>query len=390
MPPDPAPGAPSTEKRPVILVADDSEDMRNLFQAMLKAKYELKFAETGTKALALADMEPIPDLVLLDVEMPETDGYDVLAKLKANPALAAIPVIFVSGRADPKDQARGLMGGAVDYIVKPISAPLTLLRVRAHLALQDQRRDLEEQVLRRTEELRETQLQLIRRLARAMEYREGGVTNRVLRVARYVELMGQAMGLKDKVCEVLALAAPLYDIGKMGVAEHILRKTDKLNEKEWEEIRRHPEIGAKIIGEHKEPLLEQARVMALTHHERWDGTGYPKGLKGDDIPLPGRIMAVADAFEAMTATQRHRSPLSPIEAAKKIAEQSGKQFDPQVVAAFQKVAMDIEAVRKEHRDELEGIHNLDFSVGAPAKPAAAAPAAAARPAAPPRPAPPKK
>jgi putative two-component system response regulator len=198
------------------------------------------------------------------------------------------------------------------------------------------------------------------------------------------------MGLKDKVCEVLALAAPLYDIGKMGVAEHILRKTDKLNEKEWEEIRRHPEIGAKIIGEHKEPLLEQARVMALTHHERWDGTGYPKGLKGDDIPLPGRIMAVADAFEAMTATQRHRSPLSPIEAAKKIVEQSGKQFDAKVVAAFQKVAMDIEAVRKEHRDELEGIHNLDFSVGAPAKAAAGAPAAAARPAAPPRPAPPKK
>jgi putative two-component system response regulator len=261
------------------------------------------------------------------------------------------------------------LGGAVDYIVKPISAPLTLLRVRAHLALQDQRRDLEEQVLRRTEELRETQLQLIRRLARAMEYREGGVTNRVLRVARYVELLAQALGLKSKVCELFAQAAPLYDIGKMGVAEHILKKTDALNEKEWEEVRRHPEVGAKIIGEHKEPLLELARIMALTHHERWDGTGYPKGLKGDDIPLPGRVMALADAFEAMTATQRYRSPLSPMEAAKKIFEQAGKQFDPKVVAAFQKTAQQFEAVRKEHPDELEGIHNLDFSVGTPAKPA---------------------
>jgi putative two-component system response regulator len=273
------------------------------------------------------------------------------------------------------------MGGAVDYIVKPISAPLTLLRVRAHLALQNQRRDLEEQVLRRTEELRETQLQLIRRLARAMEYREGGVTNRVLRVARYVELLGQALGLKAKMCELFSLAAPLYDIGKMGVSEHILRKSDKLNDKEWEEVRRHPEIGAKIIGQHKEPLLELARVMALTHHERWDGTGYPQGLKGDAIPLPGRIMAVADAFEAMTATQRYRSPLAPMEAAKKVLEQAGKQFDPKVVAAFQKVMQDFEAVRKEHRDELEGIHNLDFSVGTPAKPAAAP--AAASPAAPP-------
>jgi putative two-component system response regulator len=380
MPPDPAPDAPAAERRPVILVADDSEDMRNLFQAMLKGKYDLKFAETGTKALVEADSEPIPDLILLDVEMPETDGYDVLAKIKENPAIASVPVIFVSGRSDPKDQARGLMGGAVDYIVKPISAPLTLLRVRAHLALQDQRRDLEEQVLRRTEELRETQLQLIRRLARAMEYREGGVTNRVLRVARYVELLAQALGLKAKMCELFAQAAPLYDIGKMGISEHILRKSDKLNDKEWEEVRRHPEIGAKIIGQHKEPLLELARIMALTHHERWDGTGYPKGLKGDDIPLPGRIMALADAFEAMTATQRYRSPLAPMEAAKKIFEQAGKQFDPKVVAAFQKVAQGFEAVRKEHPDELEGIHNLDFSVGAPAKPAA--PAAAARPAAP--------
>jgi len=299
-------------------------------------------------------------------------------------------VIFVSARSDAKDQAKGLLGGAVDYIVKPISGPLTLLRVRTHIALQDQRRDLEEQVQRRTDELHATQLQLIRRLARAMEYREGGVTNRVLRVARYVELLAQALGIRSRVCELLTEAAPLYDIGKMGIAEHILKKTDALNEKEWLEVRRHPEIGAQIIGEHKEPLLEQARIMALTHHERWDGTGYPKGLKGDDIPVPGRIMAVADAFEAMTATQRYRSPLSPSEAAKKIIEQSGKQFDPKMVAAFQKVAKDFEAVRKEHPDELEGIHNLDFSVGGGGKPAASP--AAARPAAatpPPRPAPKK-
>jgi len=347
-------------RRQVILVADDSEDIRNLFGVMLKKNYDLKFAVNSDETLAGADTDPLPDLILLDVEMPELNGYEVCARLKANPALSHIPVIFVTARSDPKDQAKGLLAGAVDYITKPISAPITMLRVRTQLALVDQRHALEEQIQQRTEELYDTRLELIRRLARAMEIREGGLTNRVLRVGEYVGLLCQALGLKDKVVEILSQAAPLYDIGKMGVPEHILTKSDALNDKEWEEMRKHPEIGAGIIGEHKDPLLEQARVMALTHHERWDGTGYPKKLKGSAIPVPGRIMAVADAFEAMTSTQRHRSPISAMEAAKKIAADSGKQFDPSVVAAFMKVAKEFDEVRSRHKDELEGIHNLDF------------------------------
>ena len=346
--------------RPLILVADDSEDIRNLFGIMLKSKYDVRYAVNSDETLAGADTDPLPDLILLDVEMPELDGYEVCTRLKANPALAHIPVIFVTARADPKDQARGLLAGAVDYIAKPISAPITMLRVRTQLALVDQRRALEEQIQQRTEELYDTRLELIRRLARAMEIREGGLTNRVLRIGEYVELLSQALGLKSKVVEILSQAAPLYDIGKMGVSEHILKKSDALNDGEWEEMRGHPEIGAGIIGEHKDPLLEQARIMALTHHERWDGTGYPKKLKGNAIPVPGRIMAVADAFEAMTSTQRHRSPISAMEAAKKINADAGKQFDPAVVAAFMKVVKDFDAVRAKYKDELEGIHDLDF------------------------------
>ena len=346
--------------RPLILVADDSEDIRNLFGVMLKSMYDVHYAVNSDETLAGADTDPLPDLILLDVEMPELDGYEVCTRLKANPALAHIPVIFVTARSDPKDQAKGLLAGAVDYIIKPISAPITLLRVRTQLALVDQRRALEEQIQQRTEELYDTRLELIRRLARAMEIREGGLTNRVLRIGEYVELLSQALGLKSKGVEILSQAAPLYDIGKMGVSEHILKKSDALNDKEWEEMRRHPEIGAGIIGEHKDPLLEQARVMALTHHERWDGTGYPKKLKGNAIPVPGRIMAVADAFEAMTSTQRHRSPISAMEAAKKINADAGKQFDPAVVAAFMKVVKDFDAVRAKYKDELEGIHDLDF------------------------------
>jgi len=351
-------------RRPVILVADDSEDIRNLFDIMLKKNYDVKFAVNSDETLAGADTDPLPDLILLDVEMPELDGYEVCKRLKANPSLSHIPVIFVTARTDPKDQARGLMAGAVDYITKPISAPITMLRVKTQLALVDQRIALEDQIAARTEELHDTRLQLIQRLARAMEFREGGLTNRVARVGEFVGVLAHSLGMKSKVVEILSQAAPLYDIGKMGVAESILTKSNALNEKEWEEVRRHPEIGAGIIGEHKDPLLEQARVMALTHHERWDGTGYPKKLAGNAIPLPGRIMAVADAFEAMTATQRHRSPISSMDAAKKINAESGKQFDPAVVAAFMKSVKYFDEIRSRHKDELAGIHDLDF---APAK-----------------------
>ena len=347
-------------RRPVILVADDSEDIRNLFGVMLKKNYDLKFAVNSDETLAEADTDPLPDLILLDVDMPSINGFEVCARLKSNPALTDIPVIFITGRSDPRDQAEGLRAGAVDYIVKPISAPITMLRVKTQLALVDQRRALEDQILARTEELRETRLQLIRRLARAMEYREGGLTNRVMRVGHYVQLLAKALGLKDKVVELLSEAAPLYDIGKLAVPDHVLRKSDTLNASEWAEIRKHPETGASIIGEHKDPLLEQARIMALTHHERWDGNGYPKKLKGDAIPLAGRILAVADAFEAMTATQRHRSPISALEAGRIVMAESGKQFDPKVVAAFVKVAKNFEKVRAHFKDELEGIHDLDF------------------------------
>jgi len=351
-------------RRPVILVADDSQDIRNLFGVMLKKDYDVKYAVNSDETLAAADTDPLPDLILLDIDMPSISGFEVCAKLKSNPALTDIPVIFVTGRSNPRDQAEGLRAGAVDYIVKPISPPITMLRVRTQLALLDQRRALEDQILARTEELHQTRLQLIRRLARAMEYREGGLTHRVMRVTHYVQQLAQALGLKNKVVEILSQAAPLYDIGKLAVPDNVLRKTDKLSASEWDEVRKHPETGASIIGEHKDPLLEQARIMALAHHERWDGKGYPKKLKGDEIPLAARIMAVADAYEAMTATQRHRSPISTVEAARIVVAESGKQFDPKVVAAFIKVAPNFAKVRAHYSDELEGIHDLDFgSIG---------------------------
>lgn len=348
-------------RRPVILVADDAEEIRGLLGALLAKDYEVKFASSGEETLLAADTEPLPDLILLDIGLPDIDGLQVCAQIKSNPVLADIPVMFVTARTDPQDEERGLAAGAVDYLTKPISPAITLARVRAQLALASRRRALEAEVCARTEELAQTRLEIIRRLARAMEFREGGLTHRVLRIAGYVELLAQALGLKSRVCEVLAQASALYDIGKLGVPEHILTKADALTEREWSEMRKHPEIGAAIIGEHRDPLLAQARVMALTHHERWDGGGYPARLKGEAIPLPGRVIALADAYEAMTTTQRHRAPLSALEAARRISAESGRQFDPRIAAAFLKVAKDFDAVRARHEDELAGIHDLDFA-----------------------------
>ena len=348
-------------RRPLILVADDSEDIRNLFQAMLKPRYEVRLANNGNTALAAAARAPAPDLILLDVEMPGHNGYEVCSALKANPSTARIPVVFVSAHTTPKDQTHGLSLGAVDYIIKPLSAPIVLARIATHLALANQTHQLESLVAERTRELQQTRLQLIQRLARALEIREGsGMSNRVLRMAEYVRLLAQALGARPEVCEILAQASPLHNICTLGVPEAVMRKTDAMDPADWKEMRKHPEIGAAIIGEHKDPLLATARAMALAHHERWDGKGYPKGLAGDAIPIAARILAVADAFEAMTATQRRRDPVSLEQAARAIVAEAGTQFDPTVVAAFRKALPGMVEVQKKVRDELKGIHDLDF------------------------------
>lgn len=352
---------PPAAKRPLVLVADDAEDSRTLFAVMLKPRYDTRLVSSGTEALSAANVEPRPDLILLDVMMPDLNGYEVFKRLKANASTADIPVIFITARTGDKDETWALRLGAADFVTKPINVSSTLLRIAAQLSLRDHGRSLEHALAETKSELHRTRRMVIRRLARAMEYREGGLTHRIARITHYVKLLCAGMGVPAAHCELLAEAAPLYDIGKLGVPEAILCKTGQLSESEWKEVRRHPEIGASIIGEHQDSLLEIARVMALTHHERWDGTGYPAGLEGQAIPWPGRIMAVADAFEAMTSTRRHQQAMPVREAASRIVKESGKQFDPQVVDSFKKKLPMMMEVKNKISDELEGIHDLDFT-----------------------------
>ena len=369
--------------RPVILVADDDDDLRALLAKALGTQYEVKLAADGGDTLSIAGQAPPPDLILLDVNMPGATGFEVCQVLKEDPATTAIPVIFLTSKIEAADQVEGLDLGAVDYLTKPINAKLLLARVRTHLALANRRAELERLVQERTAQLEDARAQLIRRLARAMEFHESAAAgNRGMRVSQYAKLLAQAAGARPEVAELMLKAAPLYDIGKMGVPSEVLRKPGKLSAPDLERVRRHPELGAEIIGEHKDPVLALARTLALTHHERWDGTGYPKKLAGKDIPWPGRVMAIVDTFEAMTTTQFYRQkPFSIDEAARAVKGSFGKQFDPSLAEAFDKALPEMRKVRETYSDALGDMINLDFSPTRDAAPTGdAAPAGAEAPA----------
>ena len=347
----------------MILAVDDAEDLLALIGKALSTEYEVKLAADGGDALTLAAADPRPDLILLDVDMPGASGFEICQLLKEDPATAHIPVIFLTGKTEAGDQVEGLDLGAVDYLTKPINGRLLMARVRIHLALANRQAELERQVAERTAQLDDARSQLIRRLARAMEFHESAAAgNRVARVSQYAKVLALGAGMKPEVAELLHKAAPLYDIGKMGVPSEILRKPEKLSVPDLERMRRHPELGAEIIGEHKDPVLALARQVALTHHERWDGAGYPKKLKGNDIPWGGRVMAIVDTFESMTTTQFYRQkPYTVEEAAKAVKEGFGKQFDPSLAPAFDKALPLMKKVRETYSDALGDLINLDFS-----------------------------
>ena len=368
----------SAEKRAVVLVVDDSEDMLALMHKALASDYQVITAADPGTAIEKAFGEPRPDLILLDVEMPEIDGFEVCRALKDEASTAGIPIIFLTGKTEAQAQVEGLELGAADFITKSGSnAAILKARVRMHLALSDRKAELERLVRERTAQLEKTGAELIRRLARVLEFHESqAVGNRVMRLGHYAKLIAQASGAKPEVAEMMLKAAPLHDIGKLGVPAEILRKREKLSAPDWERIKRHPQLGADIIGEHDDPLLKLARQLALTHHEHWDGSGYPKGLKGDAIPWGGRVMAIVDGFEAMTSTQFFRDPLPIERAAGEIERGAGTKYDPKLVEAFKKALPVMQKVRETYADQLGDLINLDFAPKGAQKaaPTAAAPA----------------
>ncbi len=321
-------------KRQTILVVDDTPENLEVLNGILSPHYKVRVATRGDKALQMARSDSPPDLILLDVMMPGISGHVVCRELKADPRTRPIPVIFVTALGEVFDEQTGFSLGAVDYIAKPVSAAIVQARVRTHLALYDQQRELQRQVLEQTREINDTRLEIIRRLACAAEYKDNETGMHVIRMSHYARLLGQAAGLDERQTDVLFNAAPMHDVGKIGIPDQILGKQGPLDAAEWVIMKTHPAIGRQIIGESSSLLLQTAASIAMTHHEKWDGSGYPAGLKEEAIPLVGRIVAVADVFDALMSERPYKKAWPLEKALDTLRQSAGQHFDPVLVRLF--------------------------------------------------------
>jgi putative two-component system response regulator len=340
-----------------ILAVDDAEDVRKAVQAALGKFHVVKAAPDARSALRLALEAPRPDLVLLDADLGGTSGYDVCKAMRATPALAELPVIVLSDAGKPSDIAQGYRYGAIDCLTKPLAPAAVLSRVETHL---------EHLARERVHRLDHSREQLVGRLARALELHSGWPGgNRAVRIAHYARVLAQAAGARDVACDLIMKAAPLYDVGKLGVPAEFLRKEALLQGTDRKQFQRHPAIGAEIIGESDDPLLKLARTLAVSYRERWDGSGYPSGLKGNDIPWGGRVMAIVSQFEALTSPPYHRAPLPVERAGAEILAEAGKQFDPTLVQALQKALPALRKVYETYADK-QTADGDDEMIGGPA------------------------
>ena len=330
----------------ILLVDDNTTNLQLLHETLDGFGYKLLAAKNGTTALHIAKKVK-PDLILLDIMMPEMDGYEVCKRLKADEATRQIPVIFVTALSDAEDEAKGLTLGAVDYITKPFNPELIRARVRNHLELKRYQDHLQDLVRERTKRLALTQAVTIESLATLAEYRDPETGGHIKRTQNYVKALAMHLKehprfrdeLNDETIELLYLSAPLHDVGKVGVPDQILLKTGRLTDEEFVEMKKHTQYGhdALRITERKlgqDSFLHYAKEIAYTHQEKWDGSGYPRGLQGDQIPISGRLMAVADVYDALISKRVYKPPFSHEEAVKIIQDGSRSHFDPDIVDAF--------------------------------------------------------
>ncbi len=346
---------PETNQKPVVLIVDDAAENLAVLGQLLAPHYRVRAANSGARALQVVSSEPRPDVVLLDVMMPGMDGYAVIERLRMNRDTSDIPVLFVTAMDAWADEEKGFALGAVDYITKPFQPSIVLARVRTHVELKQARDGLKNQNLyleaeieRRMQENLFIQDVTIRALARLAEVRDPETGNHLLRVQGYVRLLAEHLHGHPRFAEIrtpgaidmLAKSAPLHDVGKVGVPDSILLKPAKLTIEEWVIMRTHPRLGFEALqsaerdAERPLEFLATAKEIALRHHEKWDGSGYPDGVAGDDIPVSARLMALADVFDALTTRRVYKLAMPMEKATAIIVEGRGAHFDPAVVDAF--------------------------------------------------------
>ena len=345
-----------------ILIVDDEEANVVLIEKILSLDGYNNFHSTtdSTQAIELYQQHQ-SQLMLLDLNMPDFDGFDVMQQLAAIESEEYFPAILVlTAQTDRDTRIRALNSGAKDYVHKPFDRVELLSRIRNQLevkllqeTIQEQNAYLEEKVAERTQELQETRLEVIHRLGLAAEYRDNETGLHIIRMSKISAELARAAGLPETECELILNSSPMHDIGKLGIPDSVLLKPGKLDAKEWETMQTHTLIGAEILSGSNSELLEQAKLIAMTHHEKWDGSGYPKGLKGDQIPLVGRIVAIADVFDALTSERPYKKAWSVTAAKEYIKDMSGKQFDPALVDIFVSILPKIQEISERYREPEE-------------------------------------
>ena len=365
---------PDDSKNDIVLIVDDTPQNIALISSFLIGLYRIKVATTGEKALQIAASDDQPDLILLDIMMPEMDGYETCINLKSNPRTRDIPIIFLTAKAQVKDEQKGLELGAVDYITKPISPPIVLARIKTHLQLKrtrdflkDKNAFLEREVDRRIKEILNIQDVAMMAIVSLAETRDRKTGKHIRRTQQYMKLLAMKLKehprfknyLNDETISLLYKASPLHDIGKVGIPDCILHKPGKFTPEEFEIMKTHTVLGRDAIVSAEELLempahfLKLIREIAYTHQEKWDGTGYPEGISGDDIPISGRLMAVADVYDALISRRVYKLPLSHEKAVVTIKEGAGTHFDPDVVDAFLEVADEFHNIALTYMDNEE-------------------------------------
>ncbi|MDR3364206.1 MAG: response regulator [Clostridiales Family XIII bacterium] len=357
------------EIRKKIILVDDNMTNLTAGKNMLKEQYEVFPVPSGAKLFELL-AHVVPDLFLLDVEMPEMNGYDAIRKLKADKRLVDIPVIFLTAKNDEGSELEGLRLGAIDYVTKPFSAPLLLKRIENHLLISDQRKELKDfnenlqlMVYNKTAQVVELQNAVLSTVAEMVEFRDELTGGHVERTQQYLKLLLDRM-IRDNLhteetstwdLAFLLPSAQLHDVGKIAISDTILNKPGKLTDDEFAIMKNHPTVGVDAIkriekNTSENDFLHHAEIFAGTHHEKWDGSGYPLGLKGEEIPLQGRMMAIADVYDALISIRPYKKPMSAETARKIIEEGSGVHFDPALVKIFLEVEDGFAAIAKAYQD----------------------------------------